>query len=129
MKHIYILKGLIIGFYFTIYSVAGDICMIGKLPIMACLDKDCDTVLECAMEKQRNSLEDRLDDLKKAIEENTKQTEHQTKIIEQEVLAYNRLLARVKQESLSLKEASYLSKKMKDSESLGTIINTMGKGK
>ena len=129
MKHIYILRSLIIGFYFTIYSVAGDTCVIFDILTMDCQDKDCDTVLQCAMGKQRDSLEDRLEDLEKAIEENTEQTEHQTKIIEQEVLAYNRLLARVKQESLSLKEASYLSKKIKDSESLGTIINTMGKGK
>lgn len=89
----------------------------------------CDNVIKCVMKKQRETLKARLDDLIKAIKANTKQTKHQTKIIEQEVLAYRRLLERVKKESLSLKEASYISKKIKDSEALGTSINIIGKGK
>ena len=94
-----------------------------------CIKGDCDGVIDCAMKKQRDVLEARLDDLINTIKANTKQTKHQTKIIEQEVLAYRRLLERVKKESLSLKEASYLSKKIKDSEALGTSINIIGKGK
>lgn len=89
----------------------------------------CDNVIKCVMKKQRETLKARLDDLIKAIKANTKQTKHQTKIIEQEVLAYRRLLERVKKESLSLKEASYISKKIKDSEALGTSINIIGEGK
>jgi len=89
----------------------------------------CDNVIKCVMKKQRKTLEARLNDLIHAIEANTKQTEHQTKIIEQEVLAYKRLLERVKKESLSLKEASYLSKKIKDNEALDTSIDIIGKGK
>ena len=94
-----------------------------------CPPGDCDDVIDCAMETQRKALEARLDDLIHTIEANTKQTKHQTKIIEQEVLAYNRLLERVKQESLSLKEAVYLTKKIKKSESLGITLDTIKKGK
>ena len=80
------------------------------------------------MKKQRKTLNDRLDDLINTIKANTKQTEHQTKIIEQEVLAYKRLEARVRKEALSLKEARYLSKKIKDSVSIGSTIQTSKKG-
>ena len=90
---------------------------------------DCDEVIDCAMEKQRDAIEARLNDLIKAIKANTKQTKHQTKIIEQEVLSYKRLLKRAHKESHSLKEASYLSKKIKDSEALGTSIDIIEKGK
>jgi len=95
-----------------------------------CSSSTCAASLNYAMKtKQKESLKNRLDDLIKTIEANTKQTKHQTKIIEQEVLSYRRLLARVKKESLSLKEALFLSKKIKDSESLGVTVDILGKGK
>jgi hypothetical protein len=89
----------------------------------------CDKVIKCVMAQQRKTIKARLDDLIHAIEENTRQTENQTKIIEQEVLSYTRLLKRVHKESLSLKEASHLSKKIKDSEALGATLDTTRKGK
>ena len=104
-------------------------CTLYKPILLPCFPASCDTVLKCAMKKQRKSLKARLEDLINTIKENTEQTEHQTEIIEQEVLAYNRLLERVKKESLSLKEASYLVKKIKNSEALGTSIDIIGKGK
>jgi len=107
------------------------ICPIPPIsPICPCIPLiPCTGVLNCVMEKQKNTLEARLDDLKHTIEANTKQTIHQTKIIEQEVLAYKRLLERVKIENISLKKASYLSKKIKDSKSLDMAVDTIKKGK
>jgi len=93
-----------------------------------CQKTSCDKVLKCVMKKQRETLNDRLDDLINTIKANTKQTKHQTKIIEQEVLAYRRLEARVKKEALSLKEARYLSNKIKNSVSIGSTIETSKKG-
>jgi len=95
----------------------------------SCMSSPCDNVLNCVMNKQRETIKNRLKDLVNTIKANTKQTKHQTKIIEQEVLAYRRLLARVKKESLSLKEASYLSKKIKNSESIGNTVDITRKGK
>ena len=108
---------------------AGKTCNLGYIRIR-CASSTCAASLNYAMKtKQKESLKKRLDDLIKTIEANTKQTKHQTKIIEQEVLSYKRLLARVKKESLSLKEALFLSKKIKDSESLGVTVDILGKGK
>ena len=118
-KHMF--KSFIISF-FLINTTVSQGCVI-------CVSAPCNSVLTCAMTKQRKSLKARLEDLINTIKENTKQTENQTKIIEQEVLAYRRLLERVKKESLSLKEASYLVKKIKNSEALGTSIDIIGKGK
>ena len=130
MKKEYLLKNSIIAFIFII-ATQNSFAVICRVPpyLLCAPGGDCDKVIDCAMETQRDAIEARLDDLINAIKANTKQTKHQTKIIEQEVLSYRRLLKRVQKESLSLKKASYLSKKIKDSEALGVNINIIGKGK
>lgn len=70
----------------------------------------CDATVRKAMTVQREVLVHRLDDLKLVMIANTKQTKNQTKIIKQEVLAYSRLLERIKLESMQLEKAKYLSK-------------------
>lgn len=124
MKKMFISKILIIGYLFMLNTPCHAFSC-----FKVCIPASCDSILEDVMGKQRESLVARLDDLIDTIKANTKQTQHQTKIIQREVIAYNALLARIKQESLSLKEASYLSKKIKDSESLSTTIDTTRKGK
>jgi len=94
-----------------------------------CDIETCDGAIRYSMKKQKKDLKERLEDLKKTINENTEQTEHQTKIIEQEVLAYRRLLVRIKKETLSLQEGVYLSKQISNSEILGTTIDISKKGK
>lgn len=95
-----------------------------------CLPQSCDMALKYAMDtKQKTSLEARLDDFIGAINANTNQTKNQTKIIEQEILAYRRLRNRIKKEGLMLQEASHISKQIKDNGALGIQIYNIQKGK
>jgi len=114
----------------------GFVCFLGLTTIShayscfkMCISSPCDNILKDVMGKQRDTLEARLDDLIDTIKANTKQTKYQTKIIKREVIVYKALLKRIEKESLSLKEASYLSKKIKDSEALGGTIDITRKGK
>jgi hypothetical protein len=81
------------------------------------------------MNKERENLTDRLDDFIGVIKANIRQTKNQTKIIEQEILAYKRLRERIKKEQLLLQEASHVTKQIKDSSNLVQIIHIMKKGK
>jgi len=131
MKKVFLLNIRMIGyiFVFTIVSY-GNTCNLPFPPYKwTCSSSPCDNILKDVMGKQRDTLEARLDDLIDTIKANTKQTKYQTKIIKREVIVYKALLKRIEKESLSLKEASYLSKKIKDSEALGGTIDITRKGK
>ena len=133
MKKIFLLKIRMIGylFIFTLVSHGGEMCYLEGFEeySISCSSASCNDILKKVMGRQRQTLEDRLEDLIDTIKENTKQTKHQTKIIKREVIVYTALLKRVHKETLSLKEASYLSKKIKDSEALGSTIDIIKKGK
>jgi len=116
-------------FYLASLNLNAGITTPGICVVLSCASSPCDIGLTCVMQKQKRSLKARLDDLIHTIEENTKQTKHQTKLIEKEVLAYRRLLERIKKENLSLKEGVFLSKKIRDNESLSQNIDTLEKGK
>jgi len=118
----------IIGYFLIFPSIINAKGTCSIFPYF-CLSLSCDSIIQDVMGKQRDTLENRLDDLIDTIKANTKQTKHQTKIIKREVIVYKALLKRIEKETLSLKEASYLSKKIKDSEALGSTIDIIKKGK
>jgi hypothetical protein len=82
----------------------------------------CDPDVTYAMGKQRDTIKDRMDDFKSVVVANTKQTENQTLIIDQEILSYRRLLARVTKEAMLLKKASHISTTIKRNSAINIAI-------
>jgi len=95
-----------------------------------CSTESCDLTLTYAMKiKQKTSLSDRLDDFIGIIKANTRQTKNQTKIIKKEILAYTRLLERIKKEALMLQEADHVSQQMRENSFVSKNIKIIKKGK
>jgi len=125
-----IITTIITTFFGSSSSGSSGECTLLSLWIeIPCTPQSCDPVLECVMKKQRKSLKARLDDLDNTIKANIRQTKHQTKIIGKEILYYKALKARVHKEARSLREATSLTKQIRDSESLGRSLDTIKKGK
>lgn len=103
----------------TSYGVACYvICYYG-----GCCQWGCDLTIGYAMLKQKKTLKDRLEDYRDAVVANRKQTENQTLIIKQEVLAYTRLLERMKIETEQLYKAQHIVKKIKNT----TLVRSTNK--
>ena len=89
---------------------------------------DCSSVTSTAMTKQRGTIADRLDDFISVVHANVEQTDNQILIIQQEILTYRRLKARVLKEAMLLKRATKLTKQIKDNAADGIVVR-MGEEK
>lgn len=94
-----------------------------------CVPIPCDQWITCAMTKQRSVLKKRLEDFEGAIEANRKQTENQVKIIQEEILSYEQLRARITMEAIMLKKATHISNNIKSSAVTEQVIEVTKKGK
>lgn len=93
-----------------------------------CEDYSCDEWIECAMEKQRKVIEKRLEDFEGAVEANNNQTENHTKIIEEEILSYEQLRARITAEAIMLKKLTYISNNIKSSSTIEVVAKATKEG-
>lgn len=94
-----------------------------------CCPGTCDISINYAMNKQRTSISDRLDDFIGVIRANREQTNNQNKIIGQEILSYVRLRERIKKEALLLKNAAHLSRQIHGSTVIEHALKNIKKGK
>ena len=83
-----------------------------------CFPAPCDPSIIYAMEKQRNTLRTRLNDLITAFKKNNEAIKNQTRLLTYETKAYSRIKERTRIEYITLENSLHFATKAKDSTDL-----------